>query len=110
MAIIKYTTADTKGRVPPYITDGGHFYDSRDDTYIGIGSGGGTELTKAELVTRMQTFSALYPTTFTWDSLNSAGDSDLNHLPHNIDRSTIRAVTEAEYETKVNDWCTSKGL
>tara|TARA_Y100000310_G_scaffold325237_1_gene388430 strand:+ start:1353 stop:1685 length:333 start_codon:yes stop_codon:yes gene_type:complete len=110
MAIIKYTTADTNGRVPSYITDGGYFYDARDDTYIGIGSGGGTELTKVELVTRMQTFSDLYPAIFTWDSLNDAGDSDLSHLPHNIDESTIRRVTEAEFETRVNDWCTSKGI
>ena len=90
MAIIKYSN-NSSGQIPSYITDGGYFYDARDDTYIGIGSGGGTTLTKAELVTRMQSFSALYPTTFTWDSLNPAGDSSLSHLPHNIDRSTIRA-------------------
>ena len=96
MAIIKYTTADTNGRVPSYITDGGYFYDKRDDTYIGIGSGGGTELTKAELVTRAQGFSHV-----TYTSLNSAGEEDF---------STARAVTSAEYETQVNDWCTARGL
>ena len=95
MAIIKYTTVDTNGRKPSYITDGGYFYDARDDTYIGIGSGGGTELTKAELVTRAQDFSHV---TF---ELNDAGDNDF---------STVRDVTSAEYETRVNSWCTSKGL
>tara|TARA_R100000808_G_scaffold6640_1_gene19564 strand:- start:66 stop:365 length:300 start_codon:yes stop_codon:yes gene_type:complete len=98
MAIIKFNLVNSQ--VPSYITDGGYFYDARDDTYIGIGSGGGTELTKAELVTRMQTFSDLYPTTFTWDEL----DDGL------MDTSTIRRVTEAEYETKVNEWCAERGI
>ena len=98
MAIIKFNLVNSQ--VPSYITDGAYFYDARDDTYICIGSGGGTELTKAELVTRMQTFSDLYPTTFTWDEL----DDGL------MDTSTIRRVTEAEYETKVNDWCTARGI
>ena len=98
MAIIKFNLVNRQ--VPSYITGSAHFYDARDDTYIGIGSGGGTELTKAELVTRMQTFSDLYPTTFTWDEL----DGDI------MDTSTIRRVTEAEYETRVNDWCTERGI
>ena len=98
MAIIKFNLVNSQ--VPSYITGGAHFYDARDDTYIGIGSGGGTELTKAELVTRMQTFSDLYPTTFTWDEL----DGDI------MDTSTIRRVTEAEYETKVNEWCSARGI
>ena len=98
MAIIKYNLVN--GQVPSYITGSGYFYDPRDRTYIGIGSGGGTELTKAELVTRMQTFSDLYPTTFTWDELD--GDR--------MDTSTVRRVTEAEYETKVNNWCTERGI
>ena len=98
MDIIKFILVNSQ--VPSYITDGGYFYDARDDTYIGIGSGGGTELTKAELVTRMQTFSDLYPTTFTWDEL----DDGL------MDTSTIRRVTEAEYETRVNEWCSARGI
>jgi len=98
MAIIKFNLVNSQ--VPSYITDGAYFYDARDDTYIGIGSGGGTELTKAELVTRMQTFSDLYPTTFTWDEL----DDGL------MDTSTIRRVTEAEYETRVNEWCSARGI
>ena len=98
MAIIKFNLVNSQ--VPSYITDGGYFYDARDDTYIGIGSGGGTELTKAELVTRMHTFSDLYPTTFTWDEL----DDGL------MDTSTIRRVTEAEYETRVNEWCSARGI
>ena len=110
MAIIKYTTADTNGRIPSYITDGGYFHDTRDDTYIGIGAGGGTELTKAELVTRMQTFCDLYPAVFTWDAFNDAANPDLSHLPHDIDDSTRRRITEAEFETRVNTWCTARGI
>ena len=109
MAIIKYNLVN--GQVPSYITGSGYFYDPRDRTYIGIGSGGGTELTKAELVTRMQTFSDLYPSSFTWDALNDAGDSDLlGHIAIHVDDSTRRPWTDSEYETRVNDWCTSKGL
>ena len=98
MAVIKYTLVNSA--TPSYITDGGYYRDDADNTYIGIGSGGGTELTKAELVTRMQTFSDLYPTTFTWDELD--GDR--------MDTSTKRRVTEAEYETRVNEWCSARGI
>ena len=107
MAIIKFNLVNSQ--VPSYITDGGYFYDARDDTYIGIGSGGGTELTKAELVTRMQTFSDLYPATFTWDAV-TVPDSRERYNPNHLNPSTIRRVTEAEYETKVNDWCSARGI
>ena len=93
MAIIKYNLVNRQK--PSYITDGGYFHDPRDDTFIGIGSGGGTELTKAELVTRAQAFSHVTC------ELNDAGDDDF---------STARAVTSAEYETQVNDWCTARGI
>ena len=93
MAIIKFNLVNSQ--VPSYITDGAYFYDARDDTYIGIGSGGGTELTKAELVTRAQAFSHV-----TYE-LNAAGDDDL---------STVRDVTNAEYETQVNTWCSARGI
>jgi len=99
MAIIKYNLVNSQ--TPSYITDCGHFYDSRDDTFIGIGSGGGTELTKAELVTRVQGFSALYPGSFTYDGLDGAGQ---------MDTTTIRRWTDSEYETIVNDWCTARGI
>ena len=95
MAIIKYTTADTNGRIPSYLTDWGYFYDPDDDSFIGVGSGGGTELTKAELFTRVQGFSEV---TY---SPNAAGHDDF---------STARAVTSAEHETRVNDWCTARGI
>ena len=108
MAVIKYTLDSST--TPAYITDGGYFRNPSDDTLIGIGSGGGTELTKAELVTRVQSFSALYPKSFTFDALNDAGEGlPLGYRQH-IDTSTIRPFTDAEYETQVNDWCTSKGL
>tara|TARA_R110000824_G_scaffold122241_1_gene279118 strand:+ start:954 stop:1244 length:291 start_codon:yes stop_codon:yes gene_type:complete len=93
--IIKYTVAATNGRVPSYLTDWGYFHDPRDGTFIGIGSGGGTELTKAELVTRAQGFSHVTC------ELNDAGDDDF---------STARDVTSAEYETQVNTWCSARGI
>ena len=110
MAIIKYNLVN--GQVPSYITGSGYFYDPRDKTYIGIGSGGGTELTKAELVTRMQTFSDLYPATFTWDAVtvDNLDPRDRDVPGGYIDASTVRRVTEAEYETKVNNWCTERGI
>ncbi len=49
MAIIRYQLES--GNVPSYITNGGYFPDSSNETLIGIGSGGGTELTQAELLT-----------------------------------------------------------
>tara|TARA_R110000751_G_scaffold216192_2_gene319545 strand:- start:478 stop:762 length:285 start_codon:yes stop_codon:yes gene_type:complete len=93
MPIIKYTLDD--GNKPSGITDGGYYYDPRDDTYIGIGSGGGTELTKAEFVTRMQSFSDCINWTPPMSQNNWVGDPDL---------------TEAEYEAKVNEWCSARGI
>ena len=110
MAIIKFNLVNRQ--VPSYITGSAHFYDARDDTYIGIGSGGGTELTKAELITRMQTFCDLYPATFTWDAVtvDNLDPRDRDVPGGYIDASTVRRVTEAEYETKVNNWCTERGI
>ena len=93
MAIIKYTLDD--GNIPSGITDGKYYYDPRDDTYIGIGSSGGTELTKAELVTRMQSFRGCMDWVPIMEKRNWIGDPDL---------------TDAEYETRVNDWCTERGI
>ena len=49
MAIIRYQLES--GNVPSYITNGGYFPNPSNETLIGIGSGGGTELTQAELLT-----------------------------------------------------------
>ena len=58
MPIIKYTLVN--GQAPSGITDGGWFRNRADNTLIGIGSGVGTELTKAELITRMQEMGGKY--------------------------------------------------
>ena len=90
MAIIKYTLVNSA--TPPYITDGGYYYKSSDDTYIGIGSGGGTEISKAELVARYQSLGGLW------------------HEPDALTPVNDRAMTDAELETAVNSWCTIKGI
>ena len=92
MPIIKYTLVN--GQTPSGITDGGWFLNSADNTLIGIGSGVGTELTKAELITRMQEMGGKYL------EMNQGAE----------DLSTLRDKTNSEIESDVNAWCTSKGL
>ena len=93
MAIIKYNLVNS--RTPSYITDGGYFYNRTDESLIGIGSGGGTELTKAELVTRHQGMGGKYV------AIDSNGLEVV---------STLRDKTNAELESDVNAWCTTKGI
>ena len=92
MPIIKYTLVN--GQAPSGITDGGWFRNRADNTLIGIGSGVGTELTKAELITRMQEMGGKYL------EMNQGAE----------DLSTLRDKTNSEIESDVNAWCTSKGL
>ena len=92
MAVIKYTLDSST--TPAYITDGGYFRNPSDDTLIGIGSGGGTELTKAEVITRQKTLSNIY--------LEFSGGEEI------ID--TLRDMTDAEIESMINNWYTAKGI
>ena len=92
MAVIKYTLDSST--TPAYITDGGYFRNPSDDTLIGIGSGGGTELTKAEVITRQKTLSNKY--------------MEFNDEEEII--STLRDMTDAEIESKINNWYTAKGI
>ena len=92
MAVIKYNLDSST--TPAYITDGGYFHNKTDDTLIGIGSGGGTELTKAEVITRQKTMTNIY--------LEFNGDEEI------ID--TLRDMTDAEIESMINNWYTAKGI
>mgnify|MGYP003146253771 CR=1 FL=1 len=92
MAVIKYTLDSST--TPAYITDGGYFRNPSDDTFIGIGSGGGTELTKAEIITRQKTLNNKY--------------LEFNDEEEIID--TLRDMTDAEIESKINNWYTAKGI
>ena len=49
MAIIKYTLVN--GQTPSGITDRGYWQHPTDETFIGIGSGVGTEISKDDLKT-----------------------------------------------------------
>ena len=93
MAVIKYTLDSST--TPAYITDGGYFHNRTDDTLIGIGSGGGTELSKAEVIARQKTMTNDYL------EYNSDGQ-ELS--------DTSRDMTDAEIESMINDWYTAKGI
>ena len=107
MAIIKYSLDN--GRIPGYISDGGYFLNSSalaangtvtytgDSTRIGIGSGGGTELTKSQLISHVLAVHAGNP----WVKSESL---------HNDATPTGVAWTNAEMTTQVNAWCTLKGV
>ena len=82
MAIIRYQLES--GRVPSYITDGGYFYNPSADTLIGIGSGGGTELTQAELL----------------EYIKAIGGKTYDYVD----------MTDAHCEAAMNDWLSNKGI
>ena len=90
MAIIKYDSSIGEGAksaaAPSGISDGGYFFDFDTNIAIGIGTGGGTELTKAELITYVVSL-------------------DINKPPNS---ETL--ATNAEKTTMANDWCTQKGI
>ena len=90
MAIIKYDSSigevAKSASAPSGISDGGYFFDFDTNIAIGIGTGGGTELTKAELITYVVSL-------------------DINKPPNS---ETL--ATNAEKTTMANDWCTQKGI
>ena len=70
--------------------------DPDDNTFVTIGLGGGTEISKAELTTRALDIHTRYPF-------------------QNVDMSegnppTLTEKTTAEVETMVADWCTEKNV
>ena len=91
MAIIKYQLDG--GETPNYITDGHYFYgDDTSGDIIGIGSGGGTVMSKSELITFAI---ALY----------NAGD--LSKAPPVVGLSFS---SESEVTNMVNAWCRDKRI
>jgi len=93
MAIIKYSLDN--GRIPSYISDGGYFL-ATDGTRIGIGSGGGTELTKSQLLSHVLAVHAANP----YDDPATRGK--YTRIGNN--------KTNAEVTADVNAWCTARGI
>ena len=89
MAIIKYSLDN--GRIPGYINDGGYYPNSSDNTIIGIGSGGGTVLSKSELITRVLAIHANSPM-----SIHPA------IVQNNMNDSQVTADVTA--------WCTARSI
>ena len=87
MAVIKYQIENR--RCPSFITDGGYFPVGND--LIGIGSGGGTELSKSQLLAYVM--AAHNSTTYT-----------------KFVRGEFVDMSDSEVTTMVNNWCTWKGI
>ena len=69
-------------------------FDLDDDTFVTIGLGGGTEITKAQLKTRALDIHTRYPF----------------QLPNPIADPEVGLRTNAEVETMVDDWCAEKNV
>jgi hypothetical protein len=102
MAILKYKLV-AREEMPRYILDAGGFrhptaISTDPDTFwaVGIGIGGGTILTHAELLTFVQEIHAI-------QSYRTKVD------PSDIENPIeMRDMTDAEVETMVSDWCIEK--
>ena len=87
MAIIKYQIENR--RCPSFITDGGYFPVGND--LIGIGSGGGTELSKSQLLSYVM--------------------ADHNSTTYTkFVRGEFVDMSDSEVTAMVNNWCTWKGI
>lgn len=75
-------------------------YDQDDETFVTIGLGGGTEITKAELKTRALAIHAKVP----FQNMVYGTPPDPPNPP------TVTDKTDAEVETMVDDWCTEKNV
>ena len=99
MAIIRYSFVN--GQVPSEITDSGHYHHLVDDTWIGVGSGVGTELTVAQLKTYVKDVRD-----------NNPAMAYEENPPIVVGSGTYvrRAYTDAEIDTMVDDWCSARGI
>ena len=93
MAVIRYSL--DSGSIPDYISDGGYFLNSADDTMIGVGSGGGTVIAgQSDLVTYVLSIHASYP-------YKSCSDWT-TETPSTLNTSEVTAI--------VNNWCTARSI
>ena len=97
------TTTDSEGNSSPTypefaILHESFCYDQDDETFVTIGLGGGTEITKAELKTRALAIHAKVP----FQNRVYGTPPDPPNPP------TITDMTDAEVETMVDDWCTER--
>jgi len=101
MPIIKYTLVNRQ--TPSGISSRGDFHNSVDGTYIGIGSGVGTQISVDELKTWLKSKkSEINIRHLEWDNEVVALASPEPTLD--------RPATDAEIETMVDDWCRVKGI
>ena len=101
MAIIKYTLVN--GRRPSGVTQGGFWQNPSDETFIGLGSGVGTELSVNELKTYVKSLKSVTNIRhLEWDNRVEALASPIP----TVDRS----ATDSEIESSVDAWCTEMGI
>ena len=98
MAIIKYSYVN--GIKPEGITSAGYWYQPVGRTYIGIGSGVGTELSIDELKTYAKSLTNIRH--LEWDNEVEA----LASRTPTVDRP----ATDSEIEADVDAWCTEMGI
>ena len=101
MAIIKYTLVN--GRTPSGLSSSGDFHSPVDETYIGVGSGVGTEISIDELKPRLKSIKSVK------DIRHREWDNEIRALA-SLEPTVDRAATDAEIETMVDDWCTARGI
>jgi len=96
MAIIKYSLVN--GQHPSGLSSRGDWHHPNEDTFIGVGSGLGTELSIAELKTYVKALGSV---------------TNMLHIEYDGEtpiETVNRQYTDAEIETAVDTWCTSKGI
>ena len=96
MAIIKYSLVN--GRTPSGLSSRGDWRNPVEDTFIGVGSGLGTELSIAELKTYVKALRSV---------------TNMMHMEYDGDTGVAtvsRPYTDAEIESSVDAWCTAKGI
>jgi len=98
MAIIKYSYVN--GIKPEGITSAGYWYQPVGRTYIGIGSGVGTELSIDELKTYVKSLTNIRH--LEWDNEVEALAS---RTP-----TVNRPATDSEIEASVDAWCREMGV